>query len=438
MVGQGLVFLSHWSGDAPIVQELHRVLDRSRAFLDVRSMNAGNNNLSEMQTAVEEAAVFVFVISPGVPENCFSFFEADCARHKKIRDKDLQVLVWPIQGASFRDAPSWMQQYFAIPKEYTVADVGREIRRLAGDFLHSKELISPEYYYGREDEERRTIIDINSRIAKSGRPVNAMFVSGFTGLGRRSFTRNLLKGHYPALRRNIVHFDLSDSAEAVDLYLAVMADLSNGLSLARIADLRDHFPTSPDQQAELILSCLSHWMALKLPIVIQMRWGLLDGNGNVALWCAALLKLLDQRESGGLLALISGRRPRPESLMAFRNVIGVQIRPLDDISINFILSKLISAELYNPVLIDRLATLVGGHPETAHQVAYLVNQGRSIDTILTNRSLIYSFKDKVLEDLLSPGFLSEAHRIILQLYAGIRRSTPRRLQTSWIFPMCKN
>lgn len=417
MAGQGLVFLSHWSGDKSKVQELYKVLDQSRAFLDVKSMNAGNDNLEEMQAAVTEASVFVFIISPQVPKNCFSFFEADCARYTKIRDKDLQVLVWPINGASFHDAPEWMRKYFAVPREYSVADVGREIQRLVLDFLRSKNLVSPEHYYGREDEERRTIIDINSSTAKSGKAVNAIFVSGFPGLGRRTFASHLLKNQYPALRQSVAKFDLPDSAEAIDLYLAIVADLSNGLSLARIADLRQAFPTAPARQAELIYSGLLHWLDLKLPVIVQMRWGLLDGSGNVSQWCAELLKLLDVGGAGGILVLVSGRRPRPENLITFRNVVGVQLRALDDVSINYILSKLILPEMYNPALIEGLTALIGGHPDTAHQVAYLVNQGRSIDTILTNRSLIYSFKDKIIEDLMEPGFLSLKHHSILQLIA---------------------
>jgi TIR domain len=130
LLGQGLVFLSHWSGDAAAVNQLYQILDRSRAFLDVLSMNAGQNNLEEMQRAVESASVFIFIISPQVPKDCFSFFEAECARYKKIRDKELQILVWPINGATFRDAPEWMRNYFSIPAEYTVADVGREVSSL--------------------------------------------------------------------------------------------------------------------------------------------------------------------------------------------------------------------------------------------------------------------------------------------------------------------
>lgn len=378
-------------------------------------MNAGQNNLEEMKRAVEAACVFVFVISPQVPKDCFSFFEADCAQYKKIRDKDLQILVWPIKGASFRDAPEWMQKYFSIPREYSVADVGREIASLTTDYLRAKDWMSPIVYYGREDTERQIIIDINAKRATTGKPVNVAVLSGLNGSGRRTFAQNLMASQYPALRRTSPHFDLPSSAEAVDLYIALMADLSNGLSLERMADLREHFPIQPERQAEFIFNCLNHWMDMNVPVVVNMRWGLLDASGALSPWCAALVKLYEKSGAGGFLVFVSGRRVRPENVANYSNVVNLQLPTLTQTAVNFILSKLIQPEFYNPLLIDGLARLSAGHPDTARHIAYLVNQGRPADTILLNKEIIFAFKDKIFEDLLAPGFLDDFYHQILQL-----------------------
>ncbi len=84
--------------------------------------------MAAMKQAVAEAALFGFIVSPDTPEECFSFFEATCAEYEKARRPGLELLAWPIKGATFRNCPEWMQRYFAIPPSYSLSDMAREIR----------------------------------------------------------------------------------------------------------------------------------------------------------------------------------------------------------------------------------------------------------------------------------------------------------------------
>jgi hypothetical protein len=256
---RGLIFLSHWSGDAETVHALATQLDHANTFIDLRSMVPGVNNLDQMKDAIKAASVFAFVISPETPADCFSFFEAAHAEFEKARRPDLEILAWPIKGATYKSAPEWMQRYFSVSSKYSVSDVARELRSKLRSSLAKAGLAAPEVYEGRENLERKISFDYLAQISKTGKPINAIVLTGLPGMGRTSVARHLRPRLFPAMKDVLPEFDLPESADALDLYLSLLSDIEGRSTVERISNLTQSFPTNPLDQARLISNCLKHW-----------------------------------------------------------------------------------------------------------------------------------------------------------------------------------
>lgn len=409
-----LIFISHWSGDATIARTLADRLDRSLTFVDIRSMQPGENNLSEMKTALTRTAVFVFVVSPQTPRECFAFFEATEAEYQKTRQSEMEILVWPINGASHKDCPEWMQRYFSVPPSYTVADTSREIRNLTNKYFSKRRMLSEPIYEGHENVERKISVDYISHLATTQTPINAIILSGLQGIGRRTLARKLPARLFPAMRDVVPEFELPDAADAIDLYIHLLSDIEGALDLKKLDAIQKSFPRAPKEQAKFIAKCLSHWGDINQAIIIEIRWGLRDNGTELRTWFKLLLNELIATPTVRVI-FISGRKLAPESLASFKNVLHYEVPELDAETIGYILTKLVDRKLYNPTLFARLANLAVGHPDTAHHIAYLVNNGRSPATILEKPSLIFAFQDRVLEDIYKQGTLNELEQQILSV-----------------------
>lgn len=408
----GLVFLSHWSGDAQKVQRLAEKLTRSNTFLDVRSIQPGSDNLRSMKEAITSTAVFVFVISPGTPDACFSFFEANHAEIESVRSKNMEILVWPIDGATYKNAPQWMSRYFSIPNDYSISDAAREVTRRLDAYLLSSGLMKTPVYEGREALERQIAIDFNTQQSRHSAPVNVVVLSGLEGMGRRTLGRSLPRRIAPGLRPSGPIFNLPDACDAVDIYLALFADIFGDPSPHELARLTAAFPSTPTEQAKLLADCLDHWAQINQPVVLRTRFSLRDSGNNLRLWFRELLRLL-QKSGKGLFVFTSGRRLTPESILPHPNALHCDVPELDRQTVAYIIGALVGPNSFNPSLIERLSGLASGHPDTAHHVGYLVSKGRTPDTLLASPDTVYAFRDRVLRDVIDRGALSPLQEAVL-------------------------
>ena len=411
---RNLIFLSHWSGNAKFVRDVFARLDPARAFLDVRSFEPGKNNLEEMKKAIEEAAVFVFVISPDTPEECLAFFESARAEFEKARRRELQILVWPIKGSTYRDCPAWMQDYFVIPSDFTNSDIARQINHSVKANQESGGNLLPELYEGRENLERKILLDANSRAVANGLTISTVILTGLPGMGRATLARHLVPRLFPAMRDVIPEFELLDAADAVDIYIALLSDIEGRMPIERMGQLVGSFPSEPNKQAELIAACLKHWGEIRQTVIIKVRWSLRGAGREIQPWFASLLVELSKQPDIATI-FISGRKLTPESVSNFRSTALHEVPELDAETATYIISKLVNREQFNPTLTRRLAELSMGHPDTAHHIAFLINKGRSPETLFANPSLVFSFQDRVLEDVFSSGLLSELDTDVLSI-----------------------
>ena len=98
-------------------------------FEDIRSIDPGTTFKGAMDKGVDDAAVFCLFVSPTSIAKTWVDYEVELARLQASRGA-LEVLVIPIKGKSYADAPAWMQAYMAISTDFTPFDIARTIRGL--------------------------------------------------------------------------------------------------------------------------------------------------------------------------------------------------------------------------------------------------------------------------------------------------------------------
>ena len=54
-------------------------------------------------------------VSPNTPRSVWVDYESGVAYVQNIKRKSLAILVIPIKGATYNDAPEWMRNYMAVP-----------------------------------------------------------------------------------------------------------------------------------------------------------------------------------------------------------------------------------------------------------------------------------------------------------------------------------
>jgi hypothetical protein len=182
----GLIFVSHSSADKDLVEEVIRTIPKSHVFYDIRTLMPGAHTIQALQDAIAEASVFALFVSPNTPGSCWVEYEAALARAQKISRKELRILVCPIKGATYKDAPEWMRFYNAMPSGYTISDVARTIKYTYEDALRDMGFIKRPLFVGRETLLERVIVDCRTRPTETGVPVNFLVFAGIENMGRTS------------------------------------------------------------------------------------------------------------------------------------------------------------------------------------------------------------------------------------------------------------
>ena len=114
MIDRSLIFFSHAGEDKDYVDAVSSHLPQSHLFVDVRTMDPGEAFVDAMNDGVSDAVLFCLFLSPTALEKKWVNYEANLAKLKRFRRESLEILVVPIKGATYADAPAWMQRYLAV------------------------------------------------------------------------------------------------------------------------------------------------------------------------------------------------------------------------------------------------------------------------------------------------------------------------------------
>lgn len=171
---RGIVFLSHASPDKDAVERVLAALEpATNVFYDVQTIAAGQNTVEAMKSGVDQAAVFVLFHSPE-SETVWVQYEQDLAEIAKIRHRDLQILICPIKGSTHHTLPSWMRSFMMATSQYRPLDIARTIHYLYDKSVQIQDRSTADEPVGREETQRKITLDLMTRPAKTGKPLNVL------------------------------------------------------------------------------------------------------------------------------------------------------------------------------------------------------------------------------------------------------------------------
>lgn len=417
---RGTIFLSHASVDKDAVDPVRVRLDQSSVFYDTLSINPGTISQRQMEDGVARSSVFVAFHSPHSNTDWVKF-EQKLADVKAIHDETMKVIVYPIKGSTYASLPEWMQKYRCVPPTFYPGDVARAIEHQYQAALDESEPSERRSFPGREALLRRAALEIRKAPAETGKPINFVIVSGVQGMGRSTFARQLLESAFRSMQVAGPVFELADSASAIDWHLAFHQDIRGKSSPDEIAKQIAAFDgLSDSDKAKSLLASMSHWAETNQPITIKSRWGLRDRTKDVSPWLKKLIEYSSEYPNLRVI-LISERRFAPEALAGYETIKQYHLEELDSDTIESILTDRIHDRFLRPEQLPRISAKIHGHPATANYVSYLVNNGKSLDSLLAFPDVIETFQSIILKQILESKSLPDIHKRILKLLSWFPR-----------------
>ncbi|WP_165837170.1 TIR domain-containing protein [Phenylobacterium hankyongense] len=410
---RGTIFLSHTRQNKDFVEQVLTALDVSNTFYDTKTIAPGQSTIEAMKSAVGTAAVFVLFHSERFKSDWVNF-EKDLAEVQRIASPASKVLVCPIDGATYASLPEWMKRFMTATEAFRPNDIARTINYLYRASLAEIDRPPPPHP-GREKLKREISLAIMRHTATTGKPLSALVLTGVQGMGRGTLAAELVTEAYRGMRPGGPVFDIAPSGDAVDWHLRLFEDLSGSLSDADAAAQIEAFNgLEATAQAQVLLSSLRHWGDLNQVVTIRHRWGLRDKGHALRPWLAALLEALAAEPSIRLILISERQLPRVQ-LSAIENVKQFSLEELDDETIQFILTDRIAPRYLDVQRLPSLAAQIKGHPATANYSAYLVNGGRSIESLVINSDPVRAYQDLILAEIFDADVLSIIQKKILKL-----------------------
>jgi len=305
--------------------------------------------------------------------------------------------------------------------EFEISDIVRTIQHAYEKAFFAAFPEQKRIYPGREALQREISLAIMRSAAVSGRPLSAIVLTGIQGMGRGTLATELVQNAFRGMRPGGPVFDLPEAGDAVDWHLRFYEDLCNGLPAATAAAQKKAFEEAgAEQQAKFLLSSLRHWGALNQVVTVRNRWGMRDRGNLLRPWIDHLLKMLANEPSIKLI-LISERQLPQEAVNHLGNIKQFDVEELEDEAIEFILSDRIIPRYLDAQKLPALAATAQGHPATANYIAYLINSGRSMESLASVSEPIAAFQDKVLGSIFDAGILSDIQKRVLKLLSWFPR-----------------
>jgi hypothetical protein len=388
--------------------------DPATTFYDIRTMQPGQATIEAIKAGLSSTAVYVLFHSVE-SRTAWVDFEKALAEVHSILNPSTKILVCPINGSDYRSLPAWMARYMTTTKDFRPNDIVRSVNYLYTNSIDETYPETVRTFPGREPLERKITLSLMRGSAITGQVLSALVLTGLQGMGQGTLAAALSKEAYSGMRPAGPVFEVPASGDAIDWHLKFFADPNEGLSDTVAAEQIAAFAKlSPYDQARSLVASLRHWAGLNQVVTIRHRWGLRDKGNRLRPWLLELMKQLPS-EPAVRLILISERQLPPDPVEELGNIQQFAVEELDSETIQFILTERIEPRYLDPQRLPAIAARIHGHPATANYTAYLINGGRSMESLVLASDPVAAFQDRVLEDLFDSGILSDIQKRILRL-----------------------
>ncbi len=269
-------FLSHSSRDKGFVNSVAELVGGANVHLDSDTFSFGSLNSHAILEALKSCDLFVLFVSSRSNESPIVRWESRIAEEllaKGVIDRLLFVCIDP---KSFDDADAEWKKYNFVRRDASPKSVARLIQStLMG--IRARKSSTDQPFVGRASEldaAKERLID------PSIAPPAAIYVSGNTGIGRRTFAKHLYRDVYPGVNSVIPEIAIDKYDSYDEIYRKIRAQIAPESTLKALTELVALFDAMDDDgKADTISSVVGSVRDGREAIILRDHGGLLQESG---------------------------------------------------------------------------------------------------------------------------------------------------------------
>lgn len=351
-------FLSHSSKDKHFVREVAKNLGNVQIEYDEYTFEYVLN-AEAIRRALARSDLFVLFLSENSVQSSFVKEEMRAALEARAKGTIKQVLIFSIDGTSYRSLPEWLREINVVQHLGSEKACARKIQASLIS-LETQRTERSEAYLGREDDEK----DLRKALAAApGVAPVALHAVGHFGIGRKTFLRQSLGKLYPRDFQVFVEVPLQAFEGPEELYRRLY-DLHHVASVQQKTDDFSAFASSPvDEQIEKLTDILTALSQNGEFIVIDDQNGVYTDEGHYHPYLEKMIELV-RGSPKPMIAFVQSRMmpfaEREKHSASYHRF----LRALSDESIKELLSfSLKDAGVdFTQEQLDQLAEFLDGHP----------------------------------------------------------------------------
>jgi hypothetical protein len=270
-------FLSHSSRDKGVVGQVFDLLGEANAELDSATFDQGVLNVVAIQESLKRCSLFVLFLSHAALASNVVHYEALQAQDLVARGLIDRFLVVCLDEEAFASAEAQWKGFNFVRRAVAPQSIARQVQSLLA-ISRAKTKSDAQPFVGRSVE----LHNAKEQLSAPGRDAGALYISGNSGIGRRTFARRLFKDTYPAVNQVFPELQLESIDGSFEIYrklnelITPLAPLS-----AYRARIMGFTIAKENERTELIAQLLNNLLDAREALFLNDYGGLLGEEGRL-------------------------------------------------------------------------------------------------------------------------------------------------------------
>ncbi len=366
-------FVSHSSADKPLVEDIVQAVSAARWEIDSHTFDDGKYSAGEITAALGRSELFVLIASVHSTGSQWVKSELEIAQHLLYAGKLGGVVAFIVDGTQAEELPDWLRMHVFIRTSNPVR-IANLIRAKLVE-LDTKRGVKPKPYVQRiklQGEMERRIADLRL-------PIQAIYLSGVDGIGKRAVGTRTLEPLFPGRDVTGIEISVADGEGVLEAYRKIHFAWHRPTAAEARTFFDETTAMSRDELVEKTCELLRSIDEQKMFVWLRFDYDILDDDGNLQLDLAALLKVLTNKRP--TLVICAKRLPRVAARHRLENVGFFKVDGLTEDESSrvwtFALEHLEFDDL-EPQFLNFLRGEVSGHPAMIWTAAeYVASSGRA-------------------------------------------------------------
>jgi hypothetical protein len=418
-------FLSHSSRDKATVEEVAASLGASQVEIDSETFDSGELNVAVIQAALKRCSVFVLFLTASAIDSSYVRFEAKFAQELLAKGLIEKYFVICIDPASFNRVPEEWKVYSFVRHLSSPQSIARFIQhQLVIDRARSAFKEQPYV-------ERRELNDLKERLIQpNSLQPKAIYISGNSGIGRRTLARRLYKDRYPHITSVFPEIQI-DSLDGYDeIYRKIAQELMPNWPISNWRARILGFSIADEAgKAAQIAALLDQLTDAREAIFVRDGGGLLDKEGAFQKPLAQIYAKM--RPQAHPTVVFIAQRMMPRSLRLDQSIAYCALPAMSNAEARQLAAFLLtdSRISYSDDDLNRIVDLSDGHP---FNVKFLTEAAKqySLPVALGNTGEFTKWKQRRASEFLRGIEFTDDEKTILAVLRDFRSRTHKMIPFS--------